>query len=66
MPEEFTSCDSLTEIDKGRRPLYAKHPMTKFAWTTAEDIHTVCTHSFLLNLQKVENFIPMKMIHWFY
>ncbi|KAJ8642467.1 hypothetical protein MRB53_019161 [Persea americana] len=37
--------ESLTqsplEIDRGRRPLYAKHPMTKFAWTTAEDIDTV-------------------------
>ncbi|XP_068642773.1 uncharacterized protein [Aristolochia californica] len=33
--------DSSLEIDKGKRPLYMKHPMTKFAWTIAEDNDTV-------------------------
>ncbi|PIA44024.1 hypothetical protein AQUCO_01800229v1 [Aquilegia coerulea] len=27
-------------FDKIKRPLYEKHPMTKFAWTTTEDIDT--------------------------
>ncbi|CAN6485674.1 unnamed protein product [Victoria cruziana] len=29
------------DFDKGKRPLYGKHPMLKFAWTTTEDVDTV-------------------------
>ncbi|OVA19335.1 hypothetical protein BVC80_521g148 [Macleaya cordata] len=32
---------SILALDKIKRPLYEKHPMTKFAWTTTEDIDTV-------------------------
>lgn len=40
LQSESTGQSSL-EIVRGKRPLYAKHPMTKFAWTTAEEIDTV-------------------------
>ncbi|KAL5699775.1 hypothetical protein ACHQM5_030632 [Ranunculus cassubicifolius] len=32
--------ESFLAFDKIKRPLYEKHPMTKFAWTTAEDFDT--------------------------
>ncbi|XP_026458171.1 uncharacterized protein LOC113358731 [Papaver somniferum] len=32
---------SVLALDKIKRPLYEKHPMLKFAWTTTEDIDTV-------------------------
>ncbi|XP_077215423.1 uncharacterized protein LOC143849979 isoform X2 [Tasmannia lanceolata] len=41
---KLLNSDNVTEtpleIYKSKRPLYEKHPMTKFAWTTAEDIDT--------------------------
>lgn len=32
--------ESVLALDKIRRPLYEKHPMTKFSWTIAEDTDT--------------------------
>lgn len=48
--------ESLLTLDKVKRPLYEKHPMMKFAWTTAEDIDTVgwstSCHDALNNVEK--------------
>ncbi|GAV83140.1 hypothetical protein CFOL_v3_26591 [Cephalotus follicularis] len=33
--------ESVLALDKTKRPLYEKHPMTKFAWTVTEDTDTV-------------------------
>ncbi|KAJ4829215.1 hypothetical protein Tsubulata_024524 [Turnera subulata] len=33
--------ESILALDKIKRPLYEKHPMTKFAWTATEEIDTV-------------------------
>ncbi|KAL5974242.1 hypothetical protein ACLOJK_030906 [Asimina triloba] len=59
----YTSCGSsfyvlfkiaLTkDIVKGKRPLHSKHPMTKFAWTMAEDIDTVEWSNMCLNALSV-------------
>lgn len=32
------------EKDRYQKPLYARHPMVKFAWTTADYKDTVCFH----------------------
>lgn len=37
-----TKCsEQFAELEKIKRPLYEKHPMTKFAWTVTEDTDTV-------------------------
>ncbi|XP_022987363.1 uncharacterized protein LOC111484942 [Cucurbita maxima] len=33
--------ETILALDKVKRPLYEKHPMSKFAWTTAEDTDTM-------------------------
>ncbi|KAJ4930471.1 hypothetical protein NE237_008258 [Protea cynaroides] len=33
--------ETIFSLDKIKRPLYEKHPMTKFAWTGTEDIDTI-------------------------
>ncbi|KAI3929132.1 hypothetical protein MKX01_006368 [Papaver californicum] len=45
---------SMFALDKIKRPLYEKHPMSKFAWTTTEDIDTVEWSD--ICLEALENF----------
>lgn len=33
--------ETILALEKVKRPLYEKHPMSKFAWTTAEDTDTM-------------------------
>ncbi|XP_043713138.1 uncharacterized protein LOC122661706 [Telopea speciosissima] len=33
--------EAIFSLDKIKRPLYEKHPMTKFAWTATEDVDTI-------------------------
>lgn len=42
--EYYYNCEYIfvSEIDNVKRPLYSKHPLSKFAWTAMEDIDTVC------------------------
>ncbi|TXG61175.1 hypothetical protein EZV62_012538 [Acer yangbiense] len=47
--------ESLLALEKIKRPLYEKHPMTKFAWTVAEDSDTVEWYNICLDaLNNVE------------
>ncbi|XP_044471632.1 uncharacterized protein LOC123200512 isoform X2 [Mangifera indica] len=47
--------DSVLALDKIKRPLYAKHPMTKFAWTIADDTDTAEWYNLCLDaLNNVE------------
>ncbi|XP_015580038.1 uncharacterized protein LOC8262552 [Ricinus communis] len=47
--------ESILELEKIKRPLYEKHPMTKFAWTITEDTDTVEWYNICLNaLNNVE------------
>ncbi|KAG9450142.1 hypothetical protein H6P81_010107 [Aristolochia fimbriata] len=46
--------ESSSEIDKGKRPLYKKHPMAKFAWTAADDIDTVEWSNICLDVLNAE------------
>ncbi|KAJ4709143.1 Transmembrane protein [Melia azedarach] len=47
--------ESVLALDKIRRPLYEKHPMTKFSWTIAEDTDTVEWYNICLDaLNNVE------------
>ncbi|OAY59027.1 uncharacterized protein LOC110609379 isoform X2 [Manihot esculenta] len=47
--------ESVLELEKIKRPLYEKHPMTKFAWTVTEDTDTVEWYNICLNaLNNVE------------
>ncbi|XP_031253326.1 uncharacterized protein LOC116111268 isoform X2 [Pistacia vera] len=53
--------DSLLALNKIKRPLYAKHPMTKFTWTIAEDTDTVEWYNICLEaLNNVEKFYQGK------
>ncbi|KDP45840.1 hypothetical protein JCGZ_17447 [Jatropha curcas] len=47
--------ETVLELEKTKRPLYEKHPMTKFAWTITEDTDTVEWYNIFLNaLNNVE------------
>ncbi|XP_050223002.1 uncharacterized protein LOC126673079 [Mercurialis annua] len=47
--------ESVLELEKIKRPLYEKHPMTKFAWTITEDTDTAEWYNSYLNaLNNVE------------
>ncbi|KAH7572476.1 hypothetical protein JRO89_XS04G0262200 [Xanthoceras sorbifolium] len=47
--------ESVLALEKIKRPLYEKHPMTKFAWTLAEDTDTVEWYNICLDaLNNVE------------
>ncbi|KAH9805460.1 transmembrane protein [Citrus sinensis] len=49
--------ESILALDKIRRPLYEKHPMTKFSWTIAEDTDTAEWYNICLDpLNNVEKF----------
>ncbi|KAF5748625.1 hypothetical protein HS088_TW04G00583 [Tripterygium wilfordii] len=51
-----STADNVLAIDKIKRPLYEKHPMSKFAWTVMEDTDTVEWYNICLDaLNAVEN-----------
>ncbi|XP_042489377.1 uncharacterized protein LOC122069430 [Macadamia integrifolia] len=47
--------EAIFSLDKIKRPLYEKHPMTKFSWTATEDVDTVeWSNIFLDSLNNIE------------
>uniref|UniRef100_A0A7N0U0K4 DUF7906 domain-containing protein n=1 Tax=Kalanchoe fedtschenkoi TaxID=63787 RepID=A0A7N0U0K4_KALFE len=53
--QKGTAAESILAVDKMKRPLYEKHPMTKFAWTITDETDTVEWHNLCVDaLNKVE------------
>ncbi|CAM8942799.1 unnamed protein product [Rhodiola kirilowii] len=56
--QKGTAAESILAVDKMKKPLYEKHPMTKFAWTLTDDTDTAEWYSTCLdalnNIEKLQ------------